>query len=181
MKAFRQALAISGVLASVLAAGCVDRRMVIHSNVPNAEVFIDDRKVGAAPAYSPFEYYGYYTVTLVHPGYETLSQRVHVGAPWYAYPPFDFLAEVVWPFHIRDTRHYRFDLQPAAKTRIEDLVNNAEALRVRGWNLPQAENPAAPRPEGGAEIIPPVGPAPEAGIPSVGPAPAPGLVPSVRP
>jgi PEGA domain len=172
-------LAIAGLLAALLASGCVDRRMVIHSNVPNAQVFIDDRLVGAAPAYSPFEYYGYYTVTLVHPGYETLSQRVHVGAPWYAYPPFDFFAEVVWPFHIRDTRHYQFDLQPAAKTRIEDLVNNAEALRMRGWNLPQAEHPAAPRPDTG--ILPPAGPAPEAGIPPVGPAPAPGLVPSVRP
>lgn len=179
MMALRRTLAIAGVLASLVATGCVDRRMVIHSNVPNAQVFIDDRLVGAAPAYSPFEYYGYYTVTLVHPGYETLSQRVHVGAPWYAYPPFDFFAEVVWPFHIRDTRHYQFDLQPAAKTRIEDLVNNAEALRMRGWNLPQAEHPAAPRPE--ADILPPVGPAPEAGIPPVGPAPAPGLVPSVRP
>ena len=69
----------------------------------------------------------------------------------------------------------------AAKTRIEDLVNNAEALRVRGWNLPQAENPAAPRQEGASEIVPPVGPAPDAGIPPVGPAREPGLVPSVRP
>ena len=70
------------VLGAILAAGCVDRRFVIHSNVPNAQVFSDDKPVGAAPAYAPFEYYGYYTVTLVHPGYETLSQRVHVTDFW---------------------------------------------------------------------------------------------------
>jgi hypothetical protein len=172
-------VAFAGVLTALCAVGCVDRRFVIHSNVPNAEVFIDDKKIGAAPAYSPFEYYGYYTVTLVHPGYETLSQRVHVTAPWYAYPPFDFLAEVVWPFHIRDTRHYQFDLQPATKTRVEDLLNNAEALRTRGWNLPQADQPAAPRAQ--PEVLPPSIPAPGIGVPPVGPAPAPGLVPSVRP
>jgi len=170
-----------GALAALnllFAAGCVDRRFVIQSNVPNAQVFIDDKPIGAAPAYSPFEYYGYYTVTLVHPGYETLSQRVHVTAPWYAYPPFDFFAEVVWPFHIRDTRHYHFDLQEAAKTRVEELVSSADSLRTRGWSLPQAEQPAAPRPDslppppfaepGAPSIVPPVGPRSE-------------IVPSIRP
>jgi hypothetical protein len=174
--ALRRTLGIAGALAALTAVGCVDRRFVIHSNIPNAQVFIDDKPIGAAPAYSPFEYYGYYNVTLVHPGYETLSQRVHVTAPWYAYPPFDFLAEVVWPFHVRDTRHYHFDLQPAEKTRIEDLVNSAENLRTRGWNLPQAEEPAAPRQqplqptEPGVEVLPPVGPGPAPNIvPRVGP------------
>ncbi|MBY0456260.1 MAG: PEGA domain-containing protein, partial [Gemmataceae bacterium] len=85
-----------------LSAGCVDRRFVIVSNVPGAQVYIDNKAIGAAPAHAPFEYYGYYTIKLVHPGYETLEERVHVAAPWYAYPPFDFLAEVVWPFHVRD-------------------------------------------------------------------------------
>jgi PEGA domain-containing protein len=172
-------LGIAAAVTALLAAGCVDRRFVIHSNVPNAQVFIDDNPVGAAPAYSSFEYYGYYTVTLVHPGYETQSQRVHVTAPWYAYPPFDFFAEVVWPFHIRDTRHYHFDLQPATKPRIEDLVNSAENLRARGLSLPQADQPAAPRAQ--PEALPPPTPAPESAVPPVGPAPAPGLVPSVRP
>jgi len=174
-------LGIAWSLTALLAAGCVDRRFVIHSNVPNAQVYVDENPVGAAPAYSSFEYYGYYTVTLAHPGYETQTQRVHVTAPWYAYPPFDFLAEVVWPFHIRDTRHYHFELQPAIKPRIEDLVNNAETLRARGWSLPEADHPAAPRPD----ALPPAGPAPETVVPStvppVGPSPAPGLVPSVRP
>lgn len=168
-------LGIAAALTALLAAGCVDRRFVIHSNVPNAQVFIDDSPLGAAPAYSSFEYYGYYTVTLVHPGYETQSQRVHVTAPWYAYPPFDFLAEVVWPLHIRDTRHYHFELQPATKPRIEDLITGAENLRARGWSLPQADQPAAPR--GQPEALPPPTSAPV--VPPGGPAP--GLVPSVRP
>ena len=177
-------LGLAALLAAFFASGCVDRRFVIESNVPNAQVFIDNNPIGAAPAYSSFEYYGYYTVTLVHPGYETLTERKHVVAPWYAYPPFDFFAEVLWPFHIRDTRRYRFDLQEATKTRVEDLLNNAEALRQRGWALPQPERPAAPKSQPQPEappgnllpeprVVPPVGPA--------GPPPAPELIPSVRP
>lgn len=179
-------LGLAALLAAFFASGCVDRRFVIESNVPNAQVFVDNKPIGAAPAYSSFEYYGYYTVSLVHPGYETLTQRVHVVAPWYGYPPFDFLTEVLWPFHIRDTRRYHFDLQEATKTRVEDLLNNAEALRQRGWNLPQPERPAAPKPQPQPEakpgllpeprVLPPAGPA----GPSAAPEPS-ELVPSVSP
>lgn len=167
-----QAVRLAVLAAVVSAAGCVDRRFVIESNVPNAQVYIDDRPIGAAPAHSQFEYYGYYTITLVHPGYETSVNRVHVRAPWYAYPPFDFLAEVVWPFHIHDTRREYFVLHEATKTRLDDLLNNAEALRQRGQNLPQPERPAIPSRPG------PVPPVPGPVVPPVGP---PGVVPSVLP
>jgi hypothetical protein len=181
---FGRAKSVSAALVVLAFAGCVDRRFVIESNVPNAQVFIDNKSIGAAPAHSRFEYYGYYTITLVQPGYETLTERVHVTAPWYAYPPFDFLAEVVWPFHIRDTRRYYFDLHEATKTRVEDLVNNADSLRAQGWALPQAERPAAPKPKPAPPdqpipVLPPVGPGTVV-PPGVGPGGA-ELVPSVRP
>jgi hypothetical protein len=51
----------AGLLAILTATGCVDRKFVIESNIPNAQVYIDNKSIGAAPAYSPFEYYGYYT------------------------------------------------------------------------------------------------------------------------
>ncbi len=136
---------LAAVLACLTASGCVDRRFIIESNVPNAQVYIDNRSIGAAPAHTSFEYYGHYTVKIVQPGYETLEKRIHVTAPWYAYPPFDFLAEVVWPFPIRDTRRYYFELHEVAPTRTDDILNAADALRQRGLMLPQAERPAEPR------------------------------------
>ena len=166
------------------ATGCVDRKFVIESNVPNAQVYIDNRSIGAAPAYTPFEYYGYYTVTLVHPGYETVVKRVKVSAPWYAYPPVDFLAEVVWPFQIRDTRRYYFEMYESAQTRTDDILNAADALRQRGQLLPPAERPAEPRPGQpvGPVIGPPVAPgATPLPAPTPVPTPAPGIVPSVQP
>lgn len=179
----RRMLSLAAVFAGLAAAGCVDRRFIIESNVPAAQVSIDNRPIGAAPAHSSFEYYGYHTITLVHPGYETITERVHVTAPWYAYPPFDFMAEVLWPFHIRDTRRYYFNLQEATKTRVDDLVSKADELRMRGWNLPQPERPAAPKTRPVQEPAPHILPDPQPLPPGETPLPpsAPGLVPSVRP
>ncbi len=183
---------LAGLLAVLSAAGCagVDRKIVIESNVPNAQVYIDDKSVGAAPSYFSFDYYGYYTIRVVHPGYESIVKRVHVVAPWYAYPPFDFITEVLSPFHIRDTRRYYFELFEATQTRTDDILNSADALRQRGTMLPQPERPAEPRPTppkpvpSGPTIGPPVLPAPRPLVPGpapVVPSPAPGIVPSVQP
>src|SRR5580704_17033453 len=59
---------VAVVLALVAATGCVERRFIIESNVPNALVYIDDNLVGAAPAHASFEYYGNYNITIIHPG-----------------------------------------------------------------------------------------------------------------
>jgi hypothetical protein len=178
------------LMAGVCAVGCVDRRFVIESNVPNAQVYVDNRQVGAAPAHTPFDYYGFYTVKLVYPGYETVTKRVHVVAPWYSYPPFDFLAEVVWPFHVEDVRRYYIPMTPAAQIRTDDLIYSADALRQRGWALPTppetqpAPNvlqppivPATPGPVPGPAPLPPPTP-----LPGPGGAPVPpNVVPSVTP
>ncbi|MFM8271723.1 MAG: PEGA domain-containing protein [Gemmata sp.] len=156
-------------LAVILTAGCggVDRRFVVESNVPGAQVFIDNRPVGAAPAHASFEYYGHYTIKLVHPGYETVEKRVRVAAPWYAYPPFDFLVEVLWPLRVRDTRKQYFELFEATQTRTDDILNAADALRLRGQALHPPERPAEPRspkgqparpPGAGSELVPSVVP-----------------------
>ena len=173
-----RAVGIGIVLGGLACAGCVDRRFVIESNVPNAQVLIDNRPIGAAPAHA-LRYYGYHTVTLIHPGYETLTRRVHVTAPWYAYPPFDFFAEVLYPGHTRDTRRHYFELYAATKTRTDDLLNAADALRMRGMNLPAPERPALPRSQPGSvsqsgslpapsPVVPPIG-SPGGVVPGVGP------------
>jgi len=172
--------------------GCVDRKFIIESNVPNAQVYIDNAPIGAAPAYAPFEYYGYYTIRVVHPGYETIVKRQHVAAPWYAYPPLDFITEVLLPFHIRDTRRIHIELQPAAQGRTDDILNAAETLRQRGMALPLPDRPAPPRVQPnqpippGPTLGPPVEPAPGGALstlpgPGVNPIPAPAPGPSPVP
>jgi len=182
---------LAGLLAVLVCAGCVERKFVVESNVPNAQVYIDNRSIGAAPAYAPFEYYGYYTITVVHPGYETRVIRQHIAAPWYGYPPFDFLAEALWPFPIRDTRRVYVELCQAPQVRGDDILRAADELRQRGTMLPPPDRPAEPRirpqPAGppGPIIGPPVAPGPAPAVPVPVPAPgsgpAPGVVPSVTP
>ena len=180
------------ILATLTGCGSVNRRFVIESNVPGAQVYINNRQIGAAPAHANFDYYGYYKITVIHPDYETHTQRVHVVAPWYAYPPLDFLTEVVWPFEIHDTRRYYFNLGLSRQTNTAELLTSADALRERGWKLP----PPPPQPSYAKKnpppaLEPPV-PAPQApdqapGTAVPGPAPpgnplpAPSVVPSVTP
>lgn len=173
-----RALRWAVLLAALAATGCggVSRRFVIESNVPNAQVYIDDKPVGPAPAHAQFEYYGYYTVTLVHPGYEPVRHRVHVAAPWYAYPPFDFLAEVLWPFKIEDVRRQYYELQPAQQVPTDELIHNADELRQRGWNLRPPSRPDGTPP--GAVPLPPPTPIPPGATQLPSPNP---LVPSVQP
>jgi hypothetical protein len=178
------AFGLAGIVLSMLT-GCggVNRRFVIESNVPNAQVYIDNRPIGPAPAHAPFEYYGHYNIKLVHPDYQTENQRVHVVAPWYAYPPFDFLAEVVWPFRIDDVRRYYIELSPAVRTDTSELIRNADSLRERGMNLPAPEEPAEPRGEPPSVVPPPVVVPSDATLPPPAPVPSspPPLIPSVTP
>jgi hypothetical protein len=182
---------VAALFAALSAAGCgggVERKFVVESNVPNAQVYIDNRSVGAAPAYSLFEYYGYYTIRVVQPGYETVERREHVTAPWYAYPPFDLIAEVL-PFRVRDTRRIHVELTEARQIRTDDILSHADALRERGQNLPPPERPAEPRVKGGSPrppgptLQPPVetAPGPNPPVPLPAPAPVPDLVPRVTP
>jgi hypothetical protein len=169
--------AVAAAAAAVAAAGCVDRRFIIESNVPSAQVYVDNRPVGAAPADAPFEYYGYYNITLVHPNHEVCTNRVKVKAPWYAYPPFDFVVEVLWPFQVSDVRRYYFNLEPLRPVQAGELLDAADGLRGRGQALPPQSVPLPPKPA-------PVPPPDAAPPPGVFPAPVqpnpvpPGSVPS---
>ena len=187
----RWAVYVIGGLAALTLTGCggVSRRFVVESNVPGAQVYINDRPVGVAPAHSTFEYYGYYNISVVHPDFQTETRRVHIVPPWYAYPPIDFLAEVVLPFNINDTRPLYFELGPARQTNTGELLNSADALRERGWNLP----PPPPQPAYARKqpplLGPPVTPSPTpdpalAPVPPANPLPAPAplsVIPSVTP
>jgi hypothetical protein len=143
--------------------GCVDRRFVIESSVPTAQVYVDNRPVGPAPADVPFDYYGKYTITVVHPGYEPLTEQIRVKAPWWAYPPLDFAAEVLWPFRISDVRRYQLELTPARVVRTDELTAMADELRQRGQNLPPSTVPDFPA-TGPAQPLPPAMP-PAIGMP----------------
>ncbi|MGL4420069.1 MAG: PEGA domain-containing protein, partial [Gemmataceae bacterium] len=93
-------------------AGCVERRFVLETNVPGAQAYVNNVAIGPTPSDASWDYPGRYDFRFVAPGYEPLQVSENIKAKWYNYPPFDFIFENLWPFHIEDVRRFRYDLQP---------------------------------------------------------------------
>lgn len=137
-------LASAGALAL---AGCVQRTLTITTRPSGALVMLNDQEVGRTPVTANFEWYGDYDVICRLAEYETLKTHTRVDAPWYEWPPFDFVAEVLWPWAVHD-RHYReFTLTPKEYPTPEALLERADALRADtlGGPMPEpVERPEAP-------------------------------------
>jgi hypothetical protein len=150
---------VTAVALLAAAAGCVDRRFVVETNVPAAQVFVDGVPLGPSPADGRWEYAGYRTVQAVAPGFETATVPVRFTPKWHNIPPLDLVAEVLWPFRIEDVRRVRIDLQPAKPVVQAELTASADALRLRGQTLRPSTVPDTPRdrPAAGA-VLPPAPP-----------------------
>jgi hypothetical protein len=167
----RTAGTLGVLLVTVLMTGCVERRFVITSDPPLALVVLNGQPLdGPTPADDHFVYYGNYHFTLYKDGYAPLEVDQPIPAPWYEWFPLDFFAENLWPWRIRDVRHFHYQLQPLLVPRSDEILNRAAELRDRGKivappleNLPSGEAPLGPGPD--------ATPAPLAPLPSAVPQP----------
>lgn len=144
--------------------------MTIRSNPPGALVYVDDQPtpIGTTPVSHDFIYYGTRKIRLIKDGYETLTVMQPIPAPWYEFPPIDFVAENLVPGQIRDQRIMDFQLKPQMVVPTDQLMSRAEDLRrgvhatagvaempgpggVRG---PNAMGPPVFPPPAGGEVIP---------------------------
>jgi len=144
-----QSLPLFALLAGLT--GCVERRFVVETNVPGAQVYVNQNPVGPSPADARWDYPGKYQFRVVAQGYEPLTRVENVKARWYDYPPLDFVVETLWPFHVEDVRRFRFDLQPATQIRTDELLDAANSLRAQGQSLPPPKYPD-PQPK---VVVPP--------------------------
>ena len=67
------------LLAAGLSSGCVTRRMMITSDPPGAQVYVDGQPIGATPVERPFVYYGKYRYRLVKDCYQPLDVEPQSG------------------------------------------------------------------------------------------------------
>ena len=81
---------ICGAMLCLTSSGCVYRRLTVRTDPPGALVVLDGREVGHTPYSADFTYYGTRELTLIRPGYETLTVLQPFRAPWYQVPPLDF-------------------------------------------------------------------------------------------
>ena len=104
--------AVCGLLAACgLLSGCVRQRLSIRSEPPGAQVFLNDRVVGATPYDEPFDWYGWYRVTLIKPDYEDIDDRTLVKAPVYLWIPFDLVTELL-PWKVRVQKSLSYTMTP---------------------------------------------------------------------
>ena len=135
--------------------GCVERRFIVESDQPMTVVLVNNEQLGGqTPADGFFTYYGKYHFTLIKDGYQTQQFEQNIAPPWFEYPGIDFFSENVWPFMIRDTRHFYYQMQPLQTPNIDEVSNRAAQLRARGAAI-QPPQPAAPASTTPVTVVPP--------------------------
>jgi len=116
-------------LAILSLAGCVERELTINTEPQGALVTLNDEQIGVSPVTVPFNWYGNYGVHITKDGYETLDTSRELKAPLHDHPPFDFVAQILYPGHIVDSYEWTFELEPRQYPTREQVLENAEALR----------------------------------------------------
>lgn len=109
--------------------GCVFRRMTVRSDPPGALVVVDGEEMGYTPCSFDFLYYGTREITLMMPGYETLTTMQKVPAPWYQYPGIEFIADNFSPAKITNRHEFFYTLQPQVIVPTDELLDRAKSHR----------------------------------------------------
>ncbi len=127
-------------------AGCVERHYIVETDQPGAVVLVNGQQLGGqTPVDGSFDYYGKYRFTLIKDGFQTQQVLQDIAPPWFEYPGIDFFSETVWPFLIRDTRRFYYQMSPLQTPNIDDTSGRALQLRNRAKTIgPTEPAPAEP-------------------------------------
>lgn len=122
----RRAFLALSVLPGMLS-GCVERTLMLRTDPPQAEVWVDGRHRGTTPVAVPFESYGTREVVARKPGHVPARVEVELSPPWWQLPPFDLFTDLLWPGTIED----RHEPPPLQLERREAPVESAEEVAAR--------------------------------------------------
>ena len=117
------------LVASLLVAGCVERKLTINTEPQGALVTLNDEEIGVSPTTVSFQWYGDYNVRISKEGYETLSTHRELKGPWYDGFPFDFFAQIVNPNRIVDSYEWTFELSPKRQITRDELIRKAQEAK----------------------------------------------------
>jgi hypothetical protein len=122
------------VVASVV--GCVERKLLIRSDPPGADVYIDEVYRGETPLDIPFTFYRARLVELRKDGFEPERFLQPVPVPFYQIIPLDFFFEVMMPFTLVDEHRVERRLEPEPpeiydREFMDDLRERATGFRER--------------------------------------------------
>ncbi len=119
--------------------GCVERRLSFRLQTDfkpydlmedkEIDLYLDGEPVGQVPSELTFEHYGTREWSARAPGYQVASGQVTLDAPWYQYPPFDFVTEFLIPFTFYDQHSVAIELEPLQEKSPEEVYQSAKELR----------------------------------------------------
>lgn len=125
----RAALVAICISIAVPSSGCVRRKVTVNTEPSGAVIWLNDEEIGRSPATVDFLWYGDYDVVARLKGYETLRTHHRLVEPWYQAPGIDFIAEVLYPGWIVDSREMHFELSPESLPTRDALLENARLTR----------------------------------------------------
>lgn len=124
------------VVAFALLGGCVERRLLVRTEPPGAEVKVNGERVGRAPVTWRFDHYGNALLEVEKPGYEPAQQVVRLRPPWYEVPVVDFFSDVLVPARIEDHHEVLVHLEPVRaltpgdiERGVGEMTRSADRLR----------------------------------------------------
>ncbi|MBX3467626.1 MAG: PEGA domain-containing protein [Planctomycetes bacterium] len=121
------------LLVALGAPGCVERQLVIETDPPGAELFVDGREVGTTAAGQPvrvtFEAYGTRTVVARRRGHAPVRRDVTLDPPWWQLFPIDVFTDLLWPGTLRDEHRLELTLTP------RPAPDEPEALEARARHM----------------------------------------------
>ena len=92
--------------------GCVKRTIVIESDPPGAQLWVNGHPAGLTPVSYEFITHGRYKFELQKNGFRELVARERVMAPVYEWIPLDFIFDVLLPVRLNDVHSFRYALSP---------------------------------------------------------------------
>ena len=131
---------VAVVLAAVcFCAGCVERKLTIVTEPPDALVALNDEEIGTSPVTVGFEWNGDFAVQISKDGYKTLKTHQNLKRPLKDRFPVDLFADM---FTTKiDAYTWNFKLEPSVPVQKEDLIKSATALQKEALAEPNKPAP----------------------------------------
>ena len=108
-------LALTALVFSTAATGCIRSRVLLTSEPSGAEVIWRGQPYGATPVEIPIIWYWHYDFALEKPGYQRLETVERFRTPPWFLMPTDLFMEML-PIPIPDTRERHYVLEPKEPT-----------------------------------------------------------------
>jgi HEAT repeat protein len=122
------ALLLLGV--AVLSSGCVKRTILVETDPPGAQLWINGTVAGKTPVTHEFITHGPYKFRIEKAGFRTMTPREFVRAPIYQWIPLDFIFEWLLPVKLEDKHQFRYTLAPQPVEEKLELETEASREQV---------------------------------------------------